>query len=212
MHDSTTTIRLRPRATAVGTARAAAPGTLEGNRGRNPTAIGFKQRVPRKLAEAASTLLLLGIIVLLWPASLGGDVSYVVVSGSSMEPGLHTGDLVLVREQDTYEPGDVVAFRIPDGDMGAGTQVIHRITGGDGSTGYTTQGDNKNGDDPWSPTDADVVGKRWLLVPGGGNVATSLHTPLGFAAMVGGGVFLAVATSKPKAGRTRTGSRRPAQS
>ncbi|MCH8920200.1 MAG: S24 family peptidase, partial [Chloroflexi bacterium] len=61
---------------------------------------------------------------LLWPTSLGGDVSYVMVRGVSMEPTLHPGELAVMRTQDGYKPGDVVAYRVPEDEFGAGAVII----------------------------------------------------------------------------------------
>lgn len=135
----------------------------------------------RLLRSAASTLLLLGVTALLWPSSLGGDVSYILVSGTSMEPGMHTGDLVLVRESDGYDVGDAIAYRVPDGNVGAGSVVIHRIAGGDGETGFLLQGDNRDRPDTWRPTTADVIGERWVLAPALGSGFSRLRSPLPLA-------------------------------
>ena len=132
----------------------------------------------RRLHGVASLLLVLGVAALLWPRSLGGQMSYVMVSGTSMEPGLHTGDLVLVRAGNGYEVGDAIAYRVPDGDVGAGSVVIHRITGGDGERGYTTQGDNRDRADVWLPRGSDVIGERWAMVPAAGNLLQRLRSPL----------------------------------
>ncbi|MBV9368836.1 MAG: hypothetical protein JO074_03325, partial [Frankiales bacterium] len=35
----------------------------------------------------------LGLLAMMWPQSLGGDVAYVRVDGHSMDPTLHLGDL-----------------------------------------------------------------------------------------------------------------------
>lgn len=140
-------------------------------------AANVESRRLRMLRSWASAVLVLGICALLWPSSLGGDVDYVLVSGTSMEPGLHTGDLVVVRQTADHQVGDTVAFRIPEGEVGAGSVVIHRITGGD-RDGWRTQGDNRDLADPWSPTDADVVGERWMMVPGLGAAFARLRDPL----------------------------------
>ena len=63
------------------------------------------------------TLATCGVIALAWfvwlrPVNLGGDVSYVMVQGKSMEPTFHDGDLVIARRGGTYHRGDVVAFRV----------------------------------------------------------------------------------------------------
>jgi len=139
-----------------------------------------------------------GLAVLFWPSSLGGHVSYVMVSGESMEPGLHSGDLVLVRTLDSYERGDTVAFRVPDGQPGEGATVIHRIVGND-ATGYVTQGDNRDDRDLWRPTDGDVVGKQWIRVPGAGRLMAALRAPLPLASLAAGMTLITLlGTRKPK--------------
>jgi signal peptidase I len=139
----------------------------------------------RILRTWAQVVLMLGIAALLWPASLGGKVDYVMVSGESMEPGMHTGDLVVVRDTDDYEPGDAVAFRIDEGEVGAGSIVIHRVVSDEGGEGSTMQGDNRDSIDPWKPQEADVVGERWVLVPGAGNVVARLRNPLTLGVLAG---------------------------
>jgi signal peptidase len=137
----------------------------------------------RLLRSWVQVVLVIGISALLWPSSLGGRVDYVMVSGTSMQPGMHTGDLVLVRKGSTYEVGDAIAYRIPDGQVGEGAVVIHRVTGGDGTEGYVTQGDNRDQPDDWHPTDADVLGTRWALVPQAGTAVARLRTPLPLAVL-----------------------------
>ncbi|MFZ9628210.1 MAG: signal peptidase I [Ilumatobacteraceae bacterium] len=102
-------------------------------------------------------ILLLGAIVTLWPASLGGRTTIVFVSGTSMSPTLTQRDVVIAREHARYAVGDLVVFRVPEGEA-AGEHVIHRIIGGSSSTGWVTQGDNRTSVDPWFISDDDVVG------------------------------------------------------
>jgi signal peptidase I len=149
------------------------------------------RRLPFMLAIAAFA----GWFVLLAPTSIGGPASYVWVSGTSMEPTLRTGDFVVLRRADTYNIDDIVAFRIPRGEPGAGTFVIHRIIGGSGATGFVTQGDNKDQPDRWHPTSADVLGAQWIVWGGGGNVIGWLREPAVFASVAAGvTVFLVMLT------------------
>jgi signal peptidase I len=125
----------------------------------------------RLLSTAADlgVLALLGVwFFTLAPTVIGGPAAYIEVSGHSMDGTYRTGDLVVTREQDSYERGDIIAFKV------SGGQVIHRITGGDGTRGYVTQGDNNPDADPWRPTDEDVVGKAWVHLP---QKAWILHLP-----------------------------------
>jgi signal peptidase len=133
----------------------------------------------RLLATIATELAVLA--ALLWfclPQSLGGRAGWVLVSGTSMLPRLHTGDLVLVERQSGYHVGEVVAYRVPKGQPGAGFEVIHRIVGGNGTTGWTMKGDNRTAPDLWHPKNSDIVGAKLLRIPDAWVVLRFLHTPL----------------------------------
>lgn len=121
-----------------------------------------------------------------WPQTVGGPMAYVRVSGTSMEPGLHTGDLVAVRRRDAYQLGDVVAYRVPDGQFGERNVVIHRLVGGDGRNGWVTLGDNRDLVDPWSPRDSDVVGEMVWSSAGRGDDLARLAQPVPLGLLTGG--------------------------
>ncbi|MGE0134498.1 MAG: signal peptidase I [Dehalococcoidia bacterium] len=141
-----------------------------------------RRRALRWAWRVASVLTFVGLIALwavtLRPVSLGGPATYLTVSGRSMQPTLRGGDLVILHERETYATGDIVAYRIPAGEPGAGNRVIHRIVGGSGSEGYVTRGDNRTSDDQWRPTDEDVLGKLWVRAPGVGQFLPQLRAPL----------------------------------
>ena len=130
--------------------------------------------------------------------ALGGPVGYVIVSGQSMEPLLHTHDLALVVRRDSYRKGDVVAFRVPQGDPAAGSVVIHRVVGGS-RDGYVTQGDNREGRDPWRPASEDVVGRMAFHAPHLGRIPAFLASPLGMALAAALVCFLLVARTPKRA-------------
>ena len=124
--------------------------------------------------------------VTLRPTLLGGPTSYVTVSGVSMEPTYHQADLVVLRKHSSYQKGDIIAYRIPAGNVGAGSLIIHRVVGEDGE-GYITKGDNRKSEDMWRPQQSDIVGQAWLRLGAGGKVLSLLREPLPlatFASMV----------------------------
>src|SRR6188768_2500081 len=90
----------------------------------------------------------------IWPSNLGGATSFVVVSGSSMEPTYYTGDLVIARESEA-SVGDVIVYA-PEGYGGA--QIVHRIVGGTAADGWVMQGDNNDFKDPFTPKGDEVKG------------------------------------------------------
>src|SRR5918999_2097887 len=121
--------------------------------------------------------------LLLRPQFLGGPAAYVVVSGVSMEPTLANGDLVVVHRQSRYRVGDTVVYRVPEGETGAGSLIVHRIIGGSATSGWIVQGDNKDVPDLWRPTSDDVVGSLWVRVPGAGSLLGQAMSPLALASL-----------------------------
>lgn len=118
------------------------------------------------LGRTATALVALVAATLLWlvlaPPALGGSLTLVTVQGSSMEPTLWTGDLVLLRRAPTYEVGEVVAFR---SDM-AGAVVLHRIVAYEPETGRAVlRGDNNDFLDRDRPLPDDVIGRLVLHLP-----------------------------------------------
>ena len=141
-----------------------------------------RRRSLRAVASIALFVALGALLIVLWPQSLGGDVGYIKVSGHSMEPTLHLGDLVIIRSESSYHRGDVIAYHVPAGQVGAGVVVIHRIVGGNAHAGFVTRGDNNHYDDPWRPRPAQIVGARWTRIPGVANLFSRLRGPVPLAA------------------------------
>ena len=132
-----------------------------------PSSRTLRERTFR-LRQIAADLIVFVLIaiaaVAIWPVRLGGATSYIIIKGTSMEPKFHTGDLAVLRQQDSYRKGDIVAYRIPAPSAGAGHLVIHRIIGRSHG-GYLMKGDSRTTPDSWYPKPTDVLGKFRLLVP-----------------------------------------------
>ena len=123
--------------------------------------------------------------ITLRPTGLGGSATTLIVKGTSMEPTLDSGDLVIANRNGTYDRGDVVAFRVPEGQAGAGSVLIHRIVGGNGTTGYTTQGDNSPSPDPWLPTNADIIGTERWHIPAVGRISNLFRSARAISMLTG---------------------------
>ena len=136
--------------------------------------------VIRNLLTAVLTV---ACLYLVWPQSLGGPVAFVGVDGRSMDGTYVDGDLIVVRQQPSYAIGDIVTFRVPEGEFGAGAHVIHRIVDGNGEAGFITQGDNRDQVDPWLPRTADIIGKSWLRIPQGAGLFLQLAKPMNLGAL-----------------------------
>lgn len=133
----------------------------------------------RKLATLAILLALVAAwAVALRPQALGGPALFVIVRGDSMLPTYDTGDLLLLRPGPSYAVGDVVAYRVPAGELGEGRLVVHRLVGGDAIAGFVPQGDNNPAPDPWAPRASDIAGSPWLVVPFAGRLIAWLQQPV----------------------------------
>lgn len=128
------------------------------------------------------------------PAALGGGVTYATITGTSMEPKLHRGDLVALRAAPSYRVGDVVGYR----DASLHRLVLHRIVAGD-ERGFVMQGDNNDFRDPTHPTADQVVGRLWTHVPQAGAVVGRFRSPGSAALLVGALVLLPTGRRRRKA-------------
>jgi len=130
-----------------------------------------------RLSQSLFSALILVLMATLWlifaPVQFGGQASYIMIAGASMEPSLHYGDLVIAHEERTYDVGDVVTYRHPT--IGP---VIHRIIGRTGDT-YTFKGDNNDWIDSYEPTSSELIGKSWVHIPGAANIILKLRSSLG---------------------------------
>ncbi len=137
-----------------------------------PTAARSRRSALSAGLAAGLTLALVSALWLLFaPNTLGGDFSYAIVTGNSMEPRFSTDDVVLLRRADDYAVGDVVAYRHPQ--LGV---VLHRIVEDDGER-FSLKGDNRDGYDTYRPTRGDVVGREWVIVAGAGGVLREIQRP-----------------------------------
>ncbi|MBV9606456.1 MAG: signal peptidase I [Solirubrobacterales bacterium] len=137
-----------------------------------------------RLRSILSTAAFVIVVAVVWlyfaPTEIGGSTRYVVTGGTSMEPRFHTGDLALVRPAGDYKVGQIVAYW----STLLHTVVLHRIHAIHGSH-YVFKGDNNDFLDPVNPTRADLLGKLWLHVPGGGRWLNFVHSPLIAAVICG---------------------------
>lgn len=129
-----------------------------------------------KISNALTNLAILAVILCavtalsgLFIPKLFGAKPYIVLS-SSMEPVIHIGSLVYIKETD--EPlnvGDIIGYSTGD------TPVVHRIIG-KGDEGYITQGDANDIPDMNEVTESQVLGKCGLVIPKMGYFLSSVRS------------------------------------
>ncbi len=137
------------------------------------------RRVTRMLLAGACVALLVVGWYLFAPSQLGGRSAYVTTTGTSMEPMLHAGDLVLVRSSSAYHVGEVVAYHNPDIDE----VVLHRIVAVDDGR-FVVKGDNNSWLDSYRPAAPDIIGNMAGRVPAIGRPLGAVRTPWGMSAVV----------------------------
>lgn len=143
-----------------------------------------ERRIASRVAGIALLALLAAWLIFLRPTALGGATTYVFVGGDSMLPTYEVGDLIIVNPAGAYDVDTVTVFRIPEGELGAGRLVIHRIAGIDPGGTFTTRGDNNAYVDVWHPRESDLLGAPIAVVPRAGFVIAFLRQPIVIATIV----------------------------
>ncbi len=153
-----------------------------------------KPRIVQLVALAAIIVATAALWALLAPAQVGGRAGYIVITGNSMEPTFYAGDLAVIRRAPSYEVGDVVAYRHPE--IGI---VIHRIVERRGDR-FVFQGDNNDFRDGYKPTEDELIGELWFVVPSLGSFLLPLKSPIGLGLAT---AFAIVAVAGGAEGRRR---------
>lgn len=162
-----------------------------------------------KIQTIALSALALALAALAWfffaPTQIGGSTSYMIIRGISMNPSIHSGDLVIVRERSSYPLDAVVAYR----DTLDKQNVLHRIIAIKGDR-YTFKGDNNPKSDPYQPTKADLIGEKWIQIPYAGRALEWIQVPINAAILAFAAILLAAggAATKHRRGRKSGQSRR----
>ena len=133
-------------------------------------------RIKRKTRQAL--YIAVPLLLLLWiafvPLQLGGWVSYVIISGNSMEPEIQKGDLVVTRKSVSYQLDQRVVYDHPQ--LG---YVFHRIVD-QAEDRFILQGDNNNWLDSYHPEQGEILGKFWYSIPGAGKIILGVRQPVLF--------------------------------
>ncbi len=143
----------------------------------------------RRLASAAGWAAVLVVLASSLSLPVAGlddpRLRLTIVSGTSMLPTYEPDDLLVTWRSGSYDVGDSIVYRIPEGETGGGIHVVHRITAVNPDGTYTLLGDNNDGEDLWTPSDADVQGRVALAVPRGGLAIRWFFSPAALALLTG---------------------------
>jgi signal peptidase I len=145
--------------------------------------------IPTRFRRSAVAAIIVMAAIGAW-AVLTGQLSYVVTYGVSMNPVYYKGDLVLIWREDSYQVGQIVAYHGTQ----PGQKVLHRIIGGDATSGFVFKGDNNKSIDPVEPKADHLIGHAFLHIPKAGKWLQPLLSPTGLGMigfMVAGGAAAA---------------------
>jgi signal peptidase I len=157
----------------------------------------------RLVGAGLGLLLLGGAWYFVAPRQIGGSATYAIIVGSSMEPEIERGDLVVTRTSDRYEVGDVAAYRSANLDA----VVLHRIVGRSGDR-FLFKGDANGFVDPERPVVSDLVGKRWIQLPFAGAALQWLREPRSAALAAAAALLLVLSGGAGVHGRRRRQGRK----
>lgn len=138
---------------------------------------------------------LIPLVFYLWPAALGGDTQFLLVQGQSMLPTIQPGSFVVIKEQESYEVGDIVGYSTPKESEFQGRNIVHRIMEKN-SDGFIIKGDNNPRKDPGIVRPDQIMGEVIFFTPFAGYILLIMRNPLIM-------IVLAVATSMMQFGRKK---------
>ena len=99
--------------------------------------------------------------------SASGTMKARVVLTNSMEPTISPGDIVLTMSPDRVKPeiGKVVAYQAKRFDGSPVGVFSHRIIAGNETQGWVVKGDNNTDPDTQKPTNDDILGVVFFVIP-----------------------------------------------
>lgn len=115
---------------------------------------------------------------------INGYNFYVVMSGS-MEPKIHTGSIVGVKENSEYNIDDVITIKMENDPSQTYTHRIKEINKDENENiTYTTKGDANETEDPDKADKDLVIGKVFISIPLIGYIINFAKQPTGFILMI----------------------------
>lgn len=116
---------------------------------------------------------------------------FIVLTGS-METEINVGDVVVTKEvpASKLKVGDVVAFK--KSNLVTTHRIVEIENGQDGKREFSTKGDNNNVVDDLKVYENEIEGIYKFKIPGLGNVAMFIQTPIGMVACLSIPVLLII--------------------
>jgi len=126
----------------------------------------------KPIARAAAYVSITVFLVLIFWAgltfALGTSSPAYVVSSGSMIPTLNVGDIIVVKDKDSFKSlqvGDIIVFHSPTGDDKVIVHRIYSMTIDQYGVAIYTKGDNRPKPDDWVVRESHYIGKVVFTLP-----------------------------------------------
>jgi len=127
------------------------------------------------VASTIAVIAILAVVVVVWPASLGGQFVLAGVSGNAHNHGLHEGDLLVARKAVDYHPGDLIVIETyRNGDR---SRMIQPVVANLGPHDYLVSIGPGVVGEPWPVSRESILGREILVIPQGARVALLFLNP-----------------------------------
>ncbi len=132
------------------------------------------------------------LFLLSWISSRHTPLPYqtFVIQSGSMEPSIMTGDIILIKKQDQYQPKDVVTFS--DQSQRVVTHRIIEVKKEQNQEEFITQGDANQSPDAHTISVSQIKGKVELVIPKLGFAVAFAQSKVGIAILIGIPVVLVI--------------------
>jgi signal peptidase len=135
---------------------------------------------------AAYVSITIFLVLIFWAGltfALGTPSPAYVVSSGSMIPTLNVGDIIIVKDRDSFKTlkvGDIIVFKDPRGGDRTIVHRIYSITEDQYGIAIYTKGDNNPAPDAWVVRESHYIGKVVLTLPYLGRVTSIIQPPLNY--------------------------------
>ncbi len=131
-----------------------------------------------------SVILALALIFIVSIFPIPGNIETKTVLSGSMEPAIKLGSVIVIKQSDKYEIGDIITF---GKDTKIDIPTTHRIVEMrevGGVTMYKTKGDSNGDPDAKEVSEHEIIGKTLFSIPYLGYLIDFAKRPFGFALIV----------------------------
>lgn len=137
-------------------------------------------------------LIFIAVLFIVSVVPINKNIKILMVSTGSMEPAIHTGSLVVIKQVNDYKEGDIITFGKISKTETPVTHRIHKIKDNNGNKTYVTKGDANNAPDLRDVQPSEIFGKVLFSLPALGYIIDFAKKPIGFMIMIIGPAIIII--------------------